>query len=226
MAVSQSVRSELLDVFRTGDGVDMIRESVRTLLQELVEFEASSVIGAERYESTEDRVTERNGPRSKLLATKAGDVELRIPKFRKGSFFPSILEPRRRIGQALYAVVMEAYVHGISTRKGLLLIFVAFSSVGIALCSLALKDAVQPARMRCQRSADEGGAERRQCQRERCCMQLPGRGVFEPGWRWSTDVKPIARTESCQTHHQGICLSGQMTVQLNDDTEITLGPGM
>ena len=52
-----------------------------------------------------------------------------------------------------------------------------------------------------------------------------GRGVFEPGWRWSTDVKPIAGTESCQTHHQGICLSGQMTVHFNDGTEITLGPG-
>ena len=114
MALSQSALSELLEAFRTGDGVDMIRESVRTVLQELVEFEAAGVIGAERYERSEDRVTERNGTRPKLLATKAGDVEVRIPKLRKGSFFPSILEPRRRIDQALYAVVMEAYVHGIS----------------------------------------------------------------------------------------------------------------
>ena len=117
MALSQSALSELLDAFRTGDGVDMIRESVRTVLQELVELEAAGVIGADRYERTEDRVTERNGTRPKLLATKAGDIELRIPKLRKGSFFPSILEPRRRIDQALYAVVMEAYVHGISTRS-------------------------------------------------------------------------------------------------------------
>ena len=117
MALSQSALSELLEAFRTGDGVDMIRESVRTVLQELVEFEAAGVIGAERYERTEDRVTERNGTRPKLLATKAGDIELRIPKLRKGSFFPSILEPRRRIDQALYAVVMEAYVHGVSTRS-------------------------------------------------------------------------------------------------------------
>ena len=79
MALSQSALSELLDAFRTGDGVDMIRESVRTVLQELVEFEAAGVIGAERYERTEDRVTERNGTRPKLLATKAGDVQLRIP---------------------------------------------------------------------------------------------------------------------------------------------------
>ena len=117
MALSQSALSELLEAFRTGDGVDMIRESVRTVLQELVEFEAAGVIGAQRYERTQDRVTERNGSRPKLLTTKAGDVELRIPKLRKGSFFPSILEPRRRIDQALYAVVMEAYVHGISTRS-------------------------------------------------------------------------------------------------------------
>ena len=61
MALSQSALSELLDAFRTGDGVDMIRESVRTVLQELVEFEAAGVIGADRYERSEDRVTERNG---------------------------------------------------------------------------------------------------------------------------------------------------------------------
>ena len=61
-------------------------------------------------------MTDRNGHRPRLLATQAGDVELRIPKLRKGSFFPVILEPRRRIDQALYAVVMEAYVDGVSTR--------------------------------------------------------------------------------------------------------------
>ena len=88
MALPQSALSELLEAFRTGDGVDMIRESVRTVLQELVEFEAAGVVGAERYERTEDRLTERNGTRPKLLATKAGDVELRIPKLRKGSFLP------------------------------------------------------------------------------------------------------------------------------------------
>src|SRR5215210_4760028 len=79
MALSQSALSELLEAFRTGDGVDMIRESVRTVVQELVEFEAAGVIGAERYERTEDRITERNGTRPKLLATKAGDIEVRTP---------------------------------------------------------------------------------------------------------------------------------------------------
>jgi putative transposase len=116
MALSQSVASELLEAFRAGEGVDLIRESVRLVMQELIETEASERIGAGRYERTEARVTDRNGSRPRLVATQAGDVELRIPKLRRGSFFPAILEPRRRIDQALYAVVMEAYVNGVSTR--------------------------------------------------------------------------------------------------------------
>ena len=117
MALPQSALSELLEAFRAGDGVDLVRESVRVALQELIELEATERIGAAPYERTDERVTERNGRRPRMLTTKAGDVELRIPKLRKGSFFPIILEPRRRIDQALYAVVMEAYVHGISTRS-------------------------------------------------------------------------------------------------------------
>jgi len=97
MALPQSALSEILDAFRAGDGVDLIRESVRVALQELIELEAAERIGAAPYERTEDRVAERNGHRTRPLTTKAGDVELRIPKLRKGSFFPIILEPRRRI---------------------------------------------------------------------------------------------------------------------------------
>jgi putative transposase len=117
MALSQSAVSDLLEAFRTGEGVDLIRESVRMVMQELIEAEATEKIGAARYERSESRTTDRNGARPRLLATQAGDVELRIPKLRKGSFFPTILEPRRRIDQALYAVVMEAYVNGVSTRS-------------------------------------------------------------------------------------------------------------
>ena len=117
MALDQSVLSELLAAFQSGEGLDLIRESVRLVCQELIETELSSVIGARRYERSGDRTAERNGHRSRVLTTKAGDVELAIPKLRRGSFFPSILEPRRRIDQALYAVVMEAYVHGVSTRS-------------------------------------------------------------------------------------------------------------
>ncbi len=112
MALPQSAVTDLLEVRRTGEAIDLIRESVRTVLQELIEAEAAEVIGAARYERTESRVNERNGARRRTLSTKAGDIDLRIPKLRKGSFFPLILEPRRRIDQALYAVVMEAYVAG------------------------------------------------------------------------------------------------------------------
>ena len=117
MALSESVLSDLLDAFRAGEGVDLIRDAVQLVLQELIELEATEQIGAARYERTDGRTTERNGSRPRLLTTQAGDIGLRIPKLRKGSFFPSILEPRRRIDQALYAVVMEAYVNGVSTRS-------------------------------------------------------------------------------------------------------------
>lgn len=116
MALSQSVLSELLDAFRAGEGVDLVRDAVRLVMQELIEVEATERIGADRYERSETRITERNGSRPRLVATQAGDIELKIPKLRKGSFFPAILEPRRRIDQALYAVVMAAYVNGVSTR--------------------------------------------------------------------------------------------------------------
>jgi putative transposase len=82
----------------------------------LVEAEATQGIGAGHYERSGERVTKRNGRRPKTLSTKAGDIEVGIPKLRKGSFFPSILEPRRRIDQAL-SVVMEACVKGVSTRS-------------------------------------------------------------------------------------------------------------
>ena len=93
------------------------RELAQYLAQELIEVQATQAVGAARYERSDERVTERNGHRPRTLTTKAGDLELAIPKLRKGSFFPSILEPRRRIDQALYAVVMEAYVSGVSTRS-------------------------------------------------------------------------------------------------------------
>jgi transposase-like protein len=86
------------------------------VMQELIETDAAETIGAGRYERSESRTTERNGSRPRVIATQAGDVELQIPKLRQGSFFPVILERRRRIDQALYAVVMEAWVNGVSTR--------------------------------------------------------------------------------------------------------------
>jgi putative transposase len=90
---------------------------LEAVLQALVDAEATARIGAEPHQRTETRTTQRNGYRDRLMTTAAGDVELRIPKLRTGSFFPSLLARRRRIDQALFAVVMEAYVTGTSTRK-------------------------------------------------------------------------------------------------------------
>lgn len=85
-------------------------------LQELIEAETAAKIGAEWNEHTDARTNYRNGHRDKTLTTQAGDMELAIPKLRAGSFFPCLLERRRRVDQALYAVIMEAYVEGVSTR--------------------------------------------------------------------------------------------------------------
>jgi transposase-like protein len=118
MALDEFALSELLVALADRErGVDLVRELAQWLAQALIEAEATEVIGAARYERSDERVAERNGHRTRTLTTKAGDLELAIPKLRKGSFFPSILEPRRRIDQALYAVVMEAYVSGVSTRS-------------------------------------------------------------------------------------------------------------
>lgn len=117
MALDESALSALLDALRVGEGTDLVRELAQFGLQQLIELEATEAIGAGRYERAEGRVAERNGHRPKVLTTKAGDLHLAVPKLRTGSFFPELLEPRRRIDQALYAVVMEAYVNGVSTRS-------------------------------------------------------------------------------------------------------------
>jgi putative transposase len=94
-----------------------LRDIVSTALQELIEAELTTVIGASSGEHTADRLALRNGHRPKLVSTPAGDVEVGIPKLRTGSFFPELLEPRRRIDKALWAVIMTAYITGTSTRK-------------------------------------------------------------------------------------------------------------
>src|SRR5207248_11287526 len=97
MALDQSALTELLDALRSGGDLDFMREAMQLVLQSLIDLEATQVIGAGRYERTTERTTHRNGSRPRLLSTKAGDVELAIPKLRHGSFFPALLEPRRRI---------------------------------------------------------------------------------------------------------------------------------
>jgi putative transposase len=117
MPISDSAASELAQLLRSGTAGELIPELVRQGLQALIEAEAAAALGADRHQRTMERRGHRNGSRDRLLATPAGDVQLRIPRFRTGSFFPSLLEPRRRVDRALWAVVMEAYVSGVSTRK-------------------------------------------------------------------------------------------------------------
>src|SRR3954466_14584838 len=117
MALDQSALLEVLDALKAADVGDRVRQAAETVYQALIEAELTDTIGAALHERSEHRTALRNGHRTRVLSTTAGDLELRIPKLRTGSFYPSLLERRRRVDQALFAVVMEAYLHGVSTRK-------------------------------------------------------------------------------------------------------------
>ncbi len=117
MALDYSALLSLLSQLKDTDLTDRVRTALERVYQELIDAEAAELIGALPHERTSDRSTYRNGSRPRLLTSQAGDLQLRIPKLRQGSFFPALLERRRRVDEALYAVVMEAYVHGVSTRK-------------------------------------------------------------------------------------------------------------
>jgi len=96
---------------------DFLREGIRVLSQLLMELEVEEQIGAGRYERSADRVTHRNGARSRRWETRVGEIPLEVPKLREGSYFPSFLEPRRPAEKALLAVVQTAYVKGVGTRR-------------------------------------------------------------------------------------------------------------
>jgi transposase-like protein len=101
-----------------GEHGDFVREAVALVARELMEAEISAEIGAAHGEVSPERTTHRNGYRPRVWETRVGEVELLIPRKRQGSaYFPSFLEPRRRAEQAIVAVVLEAYVNGVSTRK-------------------------------------------------------------------------------------------------------------
>jgi len=113
MTVEEVVRKVLRD-----EHADVIRESVMTIAREIMEAEVSELIGAELGERRPaDRATNRNGYRPRRWDTRAGEIELQIPKLRQGSYFPSFLQPRKRSEQALVSVVQQAYVCGVSTRR-------------------------------------------------------------------------------------------------------------
>ncbi len=96
---------------------DLLREMIGFTAQRLMELEVEGLTGAAYGEKSQERLVQRNGYRDRMWETRAGTVELRIPKLRKGSYFPGFLEPRRLAEKALAAVVQEAYVHGVSTRS-------------------------------------------------------------------------------------------------------------
>jgi transposase-like protein len=96
---------------------DFLRDAVEKLYHILMELEVEEQINASRYERTESRITSRNGSRKRPLETTAGKIELNIPKLRKGNYMPSFIEPRRMTDKALVAIIQDAYINGVSTRK-------------------------------------------------------------------------------------------------------------
>jgi putative transposase len=110
--------AELVAKVMAGEHGDFVREAVALIAHELMEAEISAEVGAELGEVSEQRVTHRNGYRPRPWETRVGQIELLIPRKRTGpAYFPGFLEPRRRSEQAIVAVVLEAYVNGVSTRK-------------------------------------------------------------------------------------------------------------
>ncbi len=118
--MADAVRMALMELLRKADvdpEVDVLREGVRVLAQGLMELEVERHLGAERHERTPQRTGQRNGYRERAWDTRVGSVELRVPRVRDGSYFRALLEPRTRAERALVAVVQEASVAGVSTRR-------------------------------------------------------------------------------------------------------------
>ncbi len=101
---------------KAGDG-DFLRSVAEAVVQLLMETDVEGLIGAGRHERTAERATYRNGYRDRTLDTRLGSLQLRIPKLRQGSYFPPFLEPRKTSEKALVAVIQEAWIGGVSTRR-------------------------------------------------------------------------------------------------------------
>jgi putative transposase len=107
----------LAELVEKGSQDEIVRELLSHVVERLMEFEIEQRTGAEHGERTPDRSNSRNGYRDRLWETRVGSVDLRIPKLRRGSYFPAFLEPRRTAEKALAAVIQEAYIQGVSTRS-------------------------------------------------------------------------------------------------------------
>ena len=110
-------RIALRELLEKGSDATFLREMIGFAAQRLMELETDGLCGANHGERSAERVNQRNGYRERDWQTRAGTVELRIPKLRRGSYFPDFLEPRRTAEKALTAVIQEAYIQGISTRS-------------------------------------------------------------------------------------------------------------
>lgn len=117
MTTMRMVAQKLLDKYHLDPPEDFVREMLELLINSLMQAEVTALVGAEPYERSAERTTWRNGTRSRAWDTRAGTIDLAIPKLREGNYFPSFLDARRRGERALMAVVQEAYVTGVSTRK-------------------------------------------------------------------------------------------------------------
>src|SRR5258707_2634499 len=118
--MAENLSMALAELLRKADAepdLDTLREGVRVMTQALMELEMAQHLGAERYQRSPDRQDERNGYRDRNWDTRVGTLELRVPRVRDGSFFPGLLEPRKRAERALVATVREACVKGVSTRR-------------------------------------------------------------------------------------------------------------
>jgi putative transposase len=117
MAETSLSLDELVRKLMGDEHADVLRETLAWFVRELMEAEVAAQIGAGLHEKSAERTTHRNGYRERAWQTRAGEIALAIPRLRAGSYFPSFLEPRSRSEKALVAVVQEAYVNGVSTRK-------------------------------------------------------------------------------------------------------------
>src|ERR1700761_3839589 len=107
----------LAELTEKGADTDLLREMIQFVAQRMMEMDTESLCAAAYGERSPDRANSRNGYRERLWETRSGSVDLKIPKLRKGSYFPGFLEPRRTAEKALAAVIQEAYIQGVSTRS-------------------------------------------------------------------------------------------------------------
>ena len=117
-SVSKDHLEHMLDLVKSTNEVDVLKETCEWLVNELMKQDVTERIQAAPHEQTEDRETHRNGYRDRMLKTRVGSLELKIPKLRDGTYFPDwLLERQQPAEQAILGTVMEAYINGVSTRK-------------------------------------------------------------------------------------------------------------